>query len=240
MPMIHIDVQVDSDAQAPITGVARNLLFLLEVVRNPLLLLTIAGVAGGGFWVLKQTNALNTAQAATRAEMVTQQQDSTKFAKQMAEDNNLKSQQSRYETLVARIRGVDDNRYAFLHVLDEAARALPTDTWLKSITTNSQDTMSRNVTVTIAGYAPNEAAVTDYVQRLNESPWITNGSIVKIDKSPVNRQILSEFVLVVDSEIPDQAWIQRDPISSVFGVKTPILIHKDSAAGQSPTPPPQP
>lgn len=237
MAMVRVDLQVaDVEAQAPITGLARNVLFLLDVAKNPVLILVLAAVTGGAFWVMNQSNTLSATEAAGREAMEQQQKDSARFSKQLLDAKNLKERQVKYEKLVGRIRGVDDNRYAFAHLMDDIARALPADSWLQSLSTVAQSEMTRNVSVDIKGYAPNETAVTDYIQRMNESPWLTNASIVKVDRVPVNRQIIISFELVVDTEIPDQIWLTTAPISKIFGVETPF--GKPDADTTAQTPPP--
>lgn len=236
MAMIRVDLQVETDAQPPVTGLARNLLMAFEVLKNPILIVVLLTLGAGIFWARKETKSLTSQLASINAEVDQQQRDSTKFAKELANAERLKKQQGEYERLVARIRGVDDNRYAFLHLMDDAARALPNESWLQQLQTTKEDPATRNVTVLVKGFAPSEGAVTEYLQRLNESPWITNGSLNNIDRVPVNRQTLVTFEISLESEIPDPSFFKTVPVSELFGAQIPTNIPTAPVNGNKPKP----
>lgn len=208
MAMIRVDLQLETDARAPVTGAARTLRLMLEVVRDPLFLVILLLVAGGAVYMVRETRTLTAERDRLAADVTRQQQDSVRYAGDLADAQKLKAKQAASEQSAGRIKAVDDNRFAFTHLMDEAARQLPADSWLQSVVTVRDDAGTRNAQVRITGYAPNESAVTDYLTRLNDTPWLANGQLSKSARVQVNRQTLISFELLVDTEIPDPAFYQ--------------------------------
>ncbi|UCG75072.1 MAG: PilN domain-containing protein [Gemmatimonadota bacterium] len=95
--------------------------------------------------------------------------DSTRLADLRALSDSLTERQSLVRERMGLIRTLDRDRFVWPHILDEVSRALPDFVWLTAI----QETAPLpDLTLEIRGMAATALAVTEYVRRLESSPYL--------------------------------------------------------------------
>lgn len=130
------------------------------------------------------------------------QADSTRLADLRLLSDSLTTRQRLVRERVELIRGLDRDRFVWPHILDEVSGSLPDFVWLTSIQESSP---LPNLTLEIRGMAATALAVTEYVRRLESSPYL---GFVRILGS---QQIVAEgtdlevhaFTLLVDYTAPE-------------------------------------
>ncbi len=105
--------------------------------------------------------------------------------------DSLKKREQELYSLITPIKELNKNRFFIAHVLDEISSRIPEFTWLKSL----------NVTQTnleIKGVTASNLLVADFMNRLEESPYIYNVDLTVLEKKAVEKQEMMEFSLTAN------------------------------------------
>lgn len=139
-------------------------------------------------------------------------QDSARFADVIKRTKELEARRDSIATRVSIIENIDAGRYTWPHIMDEVSRALPDYTWLTSITQMSADP---TLEIRIAGRAGSLFAVTNFMRRLEASPFLRNVQMEQSEQAPAQenpKDIVYTFQLTADYQSPPLGQLQTVPL----------------------------
>lgn len=205
---------------------------LVSRLRDPWLALAIVGAtiglaASGGMYVVQDREA-----RALEDQQRVAVQDSTRYAAVLEQRRTVESQRDSILRQIAVISAIDGDRFLWAHVLDEVARALPTYTWLRSVsqTSPSAPTVPATTPATaadaaatagdapglglrIVAYTVDIQAVTIYMKNLEASPFLENVTLGGSDKAVTDGKEVTQFTLDMQYAKPDSSAVRTVPFS---------------------------
>lgn len=104
--------------------------------------------------------------------------------------DSLEKREKQLGDLISPIRDLNRNRFFVAHVMDEISSRIPEFTWLTSLDINGT-----NSTLGIKGTTASNLLVADFMNRLEESPYINNVDLTVLEKKTVEKQEMMEFTL---------------------------------------------
>jgi Tfp pilus assembly protein PilN len=116
--------------------------------------------------------------------------------------DSLENRERELATLIAPIRQLNRNRFFIAHVLDEVSTHIPDFTWLTML---NADSTSMN----IKGVAASNLLVADFMNRLEESPYIYNVDLTVLEKKVIEKQEMMEFTLTANVGV--DSIVRRQP-----------------------------
>jgi len=116
--------------------------------------------------------------------------------------DSLEMRERELGTLIAPIRELNQNRFFIAHVLEEISKNVPEFTWLTSLNIN-QSTMG------LKGITASNLLVADFMNRLEDSPYINNVDLMVLLKKPIGKQEMMEFTLTTNVGYEAQAGGQQ-------------------------------
>jgi Tfp pilus assembly protein PilN len=127
--------------------------------------------------------------------------DSARMSDLRALSDSLTERQQLIRDRVGIIRTLDEGRFVWPHVLDEVSEALPNFVWLTSL---QEISPLPSLTIEIRGMAATALAVTEYVRRLEASPYLGFVRILGSQQQEAeNAEIeVHAFTLLVDYTPP--------------------------------------
>ena len=168
--------------------------WLIAAVAVPALVLLIVG------WLWMSQRSDRGALDDRVAEAV---EDSSRLSDLRALSDSLMAREAQIRERLDLLRGLDDGRFVWPRLLDEFSRALPDYAWLTSI---RQASAIPDLRVQIDGMAANPLAVTAYVRRLQESPFVGEVRILGCQEQNLEGFSAHTFKLIVGyTEPPDSA-----------------------------------
>jgi Tfp pilus assembly protein PilN len=137
---------------------------------------------------------------------------------------------------IGTIRAVDGDRYVWPHVLDEVSRALPSYTWLTSVTLDptavatpepdpkakgkakadsAADSLAtmESMGFRIEGRTVDIQAYTRFLRQLEASPWIRNVTPVSAQTVVEQERPVTAFTIRAEFRRADSAYIRTAPLS---------------------------
>jgi type IV pilus assembly protein PilN len=105
--------------------------------------------------------------------------------------DSLEKRERELAALIAPIRQLNKNRFFIAHVLDEVADRIPDFTWLTTLNADS-------VSLDVKGVAASNLLVADFMNRLEESPYIHNVDLSVLEKKVIEKQEMMEFTLTAN------------------------------------------
>jgi type IV pilus assembly protein PilN len=105
--------------------------------------------------------------------------------------DSLEKREKELAALIAPIRQLNKNRFFIAHVLDEVSNRVPDFTWLTTLNADS-------VSLDIKGIAASNLLVADFMNRLEESPYISNVDLSVLEKKVIEKQEMMEFTLTAN------------------------------------------
>jgi Tfp pilus assembly protein PilN len=162
---------------------------------RPKLSLKIPSIGLGDRWVLGSSAVIllgvvlaaylywNTNRTLTDldVEITTLQADSARYEEEISA---LRLLEEREDSILQRamiIQEIDEDRYVWPHILDEMARALPDYTWLTEI---MQVSLGEELQFRVQGRAGNNFAVTQFMENLEASLFISNVQLISAERVP--------------------------------------------------------
>ncbi|MEE8447569.1 MAG: PilN domain-containing protein [Gemmatimonadota bacterium] len=169
--------------------------------RNPwqtgmVAVLVVVPVAVAALWLTQRARANGLEERLQAASA-----DSARLADLRALSDSLTERQTLIGERMDLIRTLDRDRFIWPHIMEETSRALPNFVWLTSIQELSP---LPGLTVEIRGMAATPLAVTEYVRRLADSPYLGSVRILGSQLEPVpNSDVeVHAFTLIVDYDSP--------------------------------------
>lgn len=128
-------------------------------------------------------------------------EDSTRLSDLRALSDSLMARESQVSERLGLLRGLDDGRFVWPHLLDEFSRALPDYAWLTSI---REASAPPDLQVQVDGMAANPLAITAYVRNLQESPFIGEVRILGSQEQNLEGFSAHSFKLIVAYAEPQE------------------------------------
>lgn len=171
------------------------------------LALLIVGLLGFMVWRL---GARSTAVAAQIEREVA---DSTRYATTIALVESLRARQDTITQKIDVIRGVDNRRYVWPHLLDEISVAIPAFLWLTEIgSTEAADSMQIGPSFSLQGNAGSTQALTRFMKNLEESDFVRDVTLITSEQDIVEGRTIQRFSLEARYSVPPSSVIRTVPI----------------------------
>lgn len=106
--------------------------------------------------------------------------------------DSLENRERELAALIAPIKQLNKNRFFIAHILDEVSDRVPDFTWLTLLNTDS-------TRIDIKGIAASNLLVADFMNRLEESPYISNVDLTVLEKKIIQKQEMMEFTLTANA-----------------------------------------
>lgn len=120
--------------------------------------------------------------------------DSARLADLRALSDSLTSREQEIRERIRLVRGLDDNRYVWPHLMDELSSALPARAWLESVI---QQSPLPNLEVQVQGNAGSPLIITDFVRNLERAPHVGEVQIVGSNRQLIDGVSTQAFTLNV-------------------------------------------
>jgi len=105
--------------------------------------------------------------------------------------DSLTQREIELQSLITPIRELNRNRFFIAHVLDEVSSRVPDFTWLTSLDVSQ-------TALQMKGVAASNLLVADFMNRLEESPYIYNVDLTVLEKKAVEKTEMMEFTLTAN------------------------------------------
>ena len=102
--------------------------------------------------------------------------------------DSLEKRERELASLIAPIKELNKNRFFIAHILDEVSSRIPEFTWLKSLDISQTNLQMKGVTAS-------NLLVADFMNRLEESVYISNVDLTVLEKKEIEKQEMMEFTL---------------------------------------------
>uniref|UniRef100_A0A7V1EHX3 PilN domain-containing protein n=1 Tax=candidate division WOR-3 bacterium TaxID=2052148 RepID=A0A7V1EHX3_UNCW3 len=108
--------------------------------------------------------------------------------------DSLKRREKELMALISPIKQLNQNRFLIAHILDEISARIPEFTWLTMLNVSTQN-------IDIKGTTASNLLVAEFMNRLEESPYISNVDLTVLEKKTVEKQEMMEFTLTANVKI---------------------------------------
>ena len=123
------------------------------------------------------------------------------------------------------IKGIDRDRYVWPHILDEVAKALPTQTWLDNVQFRPSEGDSMGTPAfQISGETVDMQAFTHFMRTLEESPFIEAVAAVSTGTKTEQGHDVTTFAVNARYQMPDSTVLTWEPLAAslVQGVRSGV------------------
>lgn len=196
---------------------------LASRLKDPWLIIAVVGVVLG----LASAGAMWFVQGRQQATLEEQQriavQDSTRYAAVLAQRSAAEAQRDSILRQIAVISALDGDRFTWPHVMDEVARALPTYTWLRTVTQSSSTAPitpeqvaageAPRLSIRVVAYTVDIQAVTIYMKQLEASPFFENVILGSTEVAVTDGKEVTQFQVSMTYTKPDSSAIRTVPLS---------------------------
>jgi Tfp pilus assembly protein PilN len=179
--------------KAPRPGVKISVQFTFLYVIGIIVVVAIIAVL-----LLTQSSRINTLNS--NVNQLTAKLDELKVYK--AAVDSLEMRERELGLLIAPIRELNKNRFFIAHILEEISKNVPEFTWLTSLNANQ-------ATMGLQGITASNLLVADFMNRLEDSPYIHNVDLTVLQKRPVGKQEMMEFTLTANVGFEQEAGRQQ-------------------------------
>lgn len=177
-------------------GDGRDVWSLAAMVAAGLAVLLI-----GGLWFTQRS-----AKSEIDVRLEEARTDSTRLADLRVLSDSLTARGGEIQERLELVRGLDEGRFVWPHLLDELATALPEYTWLTAV---RRSTPLPELTVQVDGIAANPLAITRFVRNLQASEYVEQVRIMGSQQASVEDVSAHAFKIVVT--YADQSDSQASP-----------------------------
>lgn len=165
-------------------------------------------------------------------------EDSTHYAAVVADQTKMEAKRDTLLHDLNLIRGIDEDRFVWAHVLDEISRALPQYTWLSSLTysgaaqgapvakpavTGKKDKEKKKtkidteiprdtVRMRMIGQTVDIQALTRFMRQLEASPFLGDVQLEKSELAIADGKEVTQFTINMTYTRPDTASVRRVPL----------------------------
>lgn len=212
--MLKVDLKLDLGGGARGRLLKQRGSSLADVFQDPgviaILLFAVIALAGALFlnWRAEQTHTdvVASVQQAVR--------DSASLQSELEQARELEERQAAIESRVDKIRDVDHNRYAYVHLMDQVAAAIPSEVWISALNTVRRNPSNGSVTFRLIGFAPTNDVVGAFMQQLELSPFIADVRFLGVSTQSMAQQEVVRFELEGRSELPDISFLETEALGA--------------------------
>jgi len=130
--------------------------------------------------------------------------DSTRLADLRVLSDSLTAREKEIRERLELVKGLDEGRFVWPHLLDELSKALPEYTWLTAIRVS---TPLPELTVQVDGLAANPLAITRFVRNLQASEYVEQVRIMGSQQTEFDNVSAHAFKLVVTYTDPSSTRV---------------------------------
>ena len=164
-------------------------------------------------WMVLLFLGVRSDRAETQVALDAAVQDSVRFSDLITRTQLLTARRDSISQRVGVLQQIDQHRYAWPHLLDEVARALPDYTWLSELT----QTESEPLAVRLTGQAGNNFALTVFMEQLEASVFLQGVTLIQSQQEFVGQgggiqQLVQGFVLDVSYVEPPMEFLETVPL----------------------------
>lgn len=170
-----------------------------------LIVLVVVPLLAGFLWFRQSSRA---GDLETRLEEA--RQDSVRLADLRELSDSLTARRQEIRDRVELVRGLDDNRFVWPHLLDEVARALPQQAWLRGLKQRGE---LPDLQMQIMGTASRPLIITEFVRNLEGSPFVGDVQIVGSNRQMSDGVSTQSFVLEVTYSPPPESAVRRTAVA---------------------------
>ncbi|NOR18419.1 hypothetical protein GQ543_12020 [candidate division WOR-3 bacterium] len=105
--------------------------------------------------------------------------------------DSLEKRERELAALIAPIKELNKNRFFIAHILDEISSRIPEFTWLNLLNVSQSELQMKGVTAS-------NLLVADFMNRLEESPYIHDVDLTVLEKKAVEQQEMMAFTLTAN------------------------------------------
>jgi len=161
--------------------------------------------------------------------------DSTRYSNVLAARRRVSAERDSVTQQLTIIRGIDNTRYQWAHVLDEVSRALPSFTWLTALEQTSTpplppaadsakappadsatgpkaDSVPVPIRFRLVGQTIDIQALTLFMRQLESSPFIQSVTLTRSEIVIVDGKEVTQFELGAESESPPLSELRTAPL----------------------------
>lgn len=222
--MLRVDLQLDIDTSQS-SRLRRRTRSMVEIFQDPAVIAVLLLAVGALGFALYLNQQANEQYRSLQQEVRQALRDSTSLQSDLAQAEELKARRTEIRERIQRVQQIDQGRYAYVHVMDQVSAALPAETWIESLQTQSHKPESGQITFTVTGFAATNDIVSQFINRLENSAFIQNVSFQSSSQVPMGIQQITEFTLRGRSTQPDLSFLET------------IRIMPDGQRVESPAPP---
>ena len=141
--------------------------------------------------------------------------DSIRFADVIAQSGMLQARADSIAERVAVIQEIDQGRYAWPHLMDEVARAMPDYVWLTRL---FQVSVEQAPVFQVEGRAGTYFGLTTLMENLEASPYLRDVQLIASEQVALSDQdgggdrLLYEFVLEASGRAPPPEIVETVPL----------------------------
>lgn len=185
---------VEGDPSTAVLG-ALGMLFLLWI--------------GWSFW------SLGSRATELQAQLDQELADSTRLVTTMSRTELLRARQDTIQKRIEVIRGVDERRYVWPHLMDEISRAVPAFAWLTKVASSDGAAADGGGPgFNLEGRAASTQSLTQFMKNLEASPYIRGVTLVTSAQEAAEGHTFQKFTLEAQYEAPDSAGIRTVPVTA--------------------------
>ncbi len=137
--------------------------------------------------------------------------DSARLADLRTLSDSITSRRQLIQERIALVRELDQNRFAWPHLMDEVSQALPNRAWLTSITRQSG---LPDLRVRIEGAATSPLVITQFVRALEGSSFVSDVRIENSQRGDAEGMVTQDFELSVGYRTPPPSAVERRPLAT--------------------------
>ncbi len=139
-------------------------------------------------------------------------QDSAHYALAIKAAEHMRARRDTIARKLQLIQDIDANRYIWAHVLDEINRALPSYTWIITISDQPADSLSKQPKFQIDGRTGNTFALTEFMKDLEASPFVRGVRLLSTSIVREQDKEVHAFSIEAQYEIPPADAVQTVPL----------------------------
>lgn len=132
--------------------------------------------------------------------------DSARLAELRGLSDSIDARRKEIRERISLVRGLDGNRFAWPHLMDEISRALPGRAWLTGVQRRSG---LPDLRVELSGAAASPLVITDFVRALESSPFVGGVRIVNSQRQQIRGIQAQAFTLSVRYRSPPSSEVRR-------------------------------
>lgn len=137
--------------------------------------------------------------------------DSARLADKRALSDSITARRQEIQDRISLVRELDQNRFAWPHLMDEVSRALPAEAWLTGIERRSA---LPDLEVRLQGAGASALVITEFVRALESSSFIDEVKIVNSQRQEMAGIQAQAFSLSVTYRSPPASAVERRPLST--------------------------